>query len=98
MVNHEYHTKLTPPVIRWHYAFLCTCFALRISGSLSDHGSRLSRNERSVSSICSISFVSRYSIYLKGFRLFAFAVSVMLYIIALAFAPSIVSITFNAGL
>ena len=51
---------------------------LMFAGRLGDHGRRYSRNERSVSSMCSGISVSRYSKYSYGFKLLAFAVSAML--------------------
>lgn len=62
------------------------------SGRFGDHGSRSSQKLRSVSSICFGISVRRYSKYSYGFRLFALAVSAMLYMMALDFAPAMVSI------
>lgn len=62
------------------------------SGRFGDHGSSFSQKLRSVSSICFGISVRRYSKYSYGLRLFAFAVSAMLYMMALDFAPAMVSI------
>ena len=61
-------------------AALLHCFFgfLTTSGSFSDHGSRSSKNDRSLSSMCLGISVRRCSKYSYGFRLFAFAVSAML--------------------
>ena len=61
-------------------AALLHCFFgfLTTSGNFSDHGSRSSKNDRSLSSMCLGISVRRYSKYSYGFRLFAFAVSAML--------------------
>ena len=62
------------------------------SGRFGDLGSRSSQKLRSVSSICFGISGRRYSKYSYGLRLFAFAVSVMLYMMALDYAPAMVSI------
>lgn len=61
-------------------AALLYCFFgfLTTSGNFSDHGSRSSKNDRSLSSMCLGISVRRCSKYSYGFRLFAFAVSAML--------------------
>ena len=61
-------------------AALLHCFFgfLTTSGNFSDHGSRSSKNDRSLSSMCLGISVRRCSKYSYGFRLFAFAVSAML--------------------
>ena len=61
-------------------AALLYCFFgfLTTSGNFSDHGSRSSKNDRSLSSMCLEISVRRCSKYSYGFRLFAFAVSAML--------------------
>ena len=61
-------------------AALLHCFFdfLTTSGNFSDHGSRSSKNDRSLSSMRLGISVRRCSKYSYGFRLFAFAVSAML--------------------
>ena len=58
-------------------------FGFRIlSGSFSDPGTRSSKKDRSVSSMCFGISVRRYAKYSYGFKLFAFAISAMLLQIA----------------
>ena len=64
---------------------------LHFSGRFGDHGSRSSQKLKSLSSICFGISSNRYSKYSYGFRWFAFAVSAILQIIALVWAPLIVS-------
>ncbi len=56
------------------------------SGKFGDHGKRSSRNDLSVSSICFGTSVRKYSKYSYGFKLLAFAVSVILYMTAIIYS------------
>ena len=77
------------------FSFVYDFFFLQISGSSFDHGSIASRNSRFVSSICFGISVSRNLKYWYMLSSLAFAVSTMLYNIALACAPWTVSISFQ---
>ena len=83
----QYHSSLAvnasyqvPYKLKAASAALLHCFFgfLTTSGNFSDHGSRSSKNDRSLSSMCLGISVRRCSKYSYGFRLFAFAVSAML--------------------
>ena len=79
-------------IARIYYLLLVLSGLRQCSGRLGDHGSRFSQKLRSVSSRCLGISVRRYSKYSYGFRLFAFAVSAMLYMMVLDFASTMVSI------
>ena len=94
MVNHAPATKTS----RLFEAAPMFYFILRqVIGSFGDHGIR-SSSENMLSffrETLSGNSVRRYSKYWYGFKLFALAVSEILYTTALAWAPSTVSITFQ---
>lgn len=77
MVNAPYQV---PYKLKAASAALLHCFFgfLTTSGNFFDHGSRSSKNDRSLSSMRLGISVRRCSKYSYGFRLFAFAVSAML--------------------